>query len=524
MFRDFIKKRWPLFIVLIIFVFFKYPHLYSSFYWDESWPYASGVYKMYQNGPSLLPGAINGELARGHPLLFHFLGAIWLKVFGSSIFSLHCYALSISVFFLISIYEVALRFSNIGTASLAIILVAFQQMYFVQSAFVLLEILLGLLVFLSIYFYASKRYVLTAVSLTLLFYTKESGLVLGFVLGIDAVIRFFNKEESANKKWIPVFSLLFPLVMIILFFLMQKKISGWYVLPLYSNGFEETWAGFYDKFRASVKVVFRDDYRKFYFLLFVTATIWVASVQKRIRLLVPVITGILILLLCSDRFHNIINGKLLLVCFTIGLIWSTIELNKLFLKNQPVAKKTMLIIAVFSIFFFAFTSVNLFFIDRYVLCALIPILFMSAIYFAHLIIVIHKHILIPILILIVIIQYFGFKNTGHLGDNHIGAFDGIHVHEQIVRFLEKNNFKNAKIGVGGYLEVIHLRDPNTKYLSSSDTFKHVTWDINESTEIVIFDNIEPDYRYNEVLKDSSFKLIFKVSKGDAWGEIYRRIQ
>lgn len=522
MFMDFIKKRWPLFSVLIIFVFLKYPHLNSSFYWDESWPYASGVYKMYQNGPSLLPGAIEGELARGHPLLFHFMGAIWMKIFGSSIFSIHCYALSISVFFLILIYEVAFRLVNYWAAIFALVLVAFQQMYFVQSAFVLLEILLAFLVFVSIYFYVNKNYILTAISLTLLFYTKESGLVLGLVLGIDAITQLFKKEESVASKVKLILSLFIPLSMIGLFFLMQKWTSGWYVLPLYSNGFEQSWPGFYDKFRSSVKVVFRDDYRRYFFALFALIIFALAASQKNVRLLMATVISLVIFLVCSDQYHSLINSVLLVFLFFFSMLWLSVELNRSIFKQQNTLQKMLLISVVFSICFFAFTSYNLFFIDRYILCALIPLLFVSAVYFSQAILILEKRLFIPFLLVIASIQYYSIKNPQHLGDNSIWAFDGIFIHEQVVNFLDQNNFKDSKVGTGAYLEQIHLTDSNVRYLSSSKIFTSVKWELNEETEIAIFDNIEPDKRYNDVVNDSTFKLIFRVTKGKAWAEIYQR--
>jgi hypothetical protein len=67
----------------------------SAFFWDEAWGYAPALKSMAQAGPSLLPGSISTDLSRGHPLLFHFLGGVWIKIFGETNLSLHAYAFSL---------------------------------------------------------------------------------------------------------------------------------------------------------------------------------------------------------------------------------------------------------------------------------------------------------------------------------------------------------------------------------------------------------------------------------------------
>jgi 4-amino-4-deoxy-L-arabinose transferase-like glycosyltransferase len=127
---NFLKRRWLLFAVLVVFILCKVPHLYYPFYWDESWPYATAVRTMYNHGISLMPGAIEGELSRGHPLFFHAAAATWMKVFGATHFSMHCFALFIAVCCLVAVYEAGLRLFNQRVALLALLLVATQAIFF----------------------------------------------------------------------------------------------------------------------------------------------------------------------------------------------------------------------------------------------------------------------------------------------------------------------------------------------------------------------------------------------------------
>ncbi len=147
---DFLRKRWVLFLVLAVFVVCKIPHLYYPFYWDESWPYATAVKAMYAHGPSLMPNAIDGELSRGHPLFFHAAGALWMDVFGSSHFSMHCFALFIAIACLVSLYEIGLKLFNQRVAVLSLLLVSTLAIFFLHSSLLLFEILVAWLGFVSL--------------------------------------------------------------------------------------------------------------------------------------------------------------------------------------------------------------------------------------------------------------------------------------------------------------------------------------------------------------------------------------
>ena len=188
---SFLKDRLFLFVLLIVFICLKIPHLTLAYYWDESWPYVPAIFQMFARNISLLPGAVDPVLSRGHPLMFHALGAAWLHLFGTSHLSFHSFALFIAVCCLILVYEAGLRLFNKQTAMIASLLLATEVLFFVQSSLVLLELFIGFLAFAALYFYATRRFLITGIVLTMLFYTKESGMVLAGVLGIDAVIRFF---------------------------------------------------------------------------------------------------------------------------------------------------------------------------------------------------------------------------------------------------------------------------------------------------------------------------------------------
>ena len=97
------------FTLLFGLIIYKLKFLNLPFFWDESWVYAPSLRMMHDNGPSMMPNIIPIEYSRGHPLLFHFLGGVWLKIFGTSLISFHSFALFISVLVIIAFFVCAAR-------------------------------------------------------------------------------------------------------------------------------------------------------------------------------------------------------------------------------------------------------------------------------------------------------------------------------------------------------------------------------------------------------------------------------
>lgn len=482
---SFIKDHIFLFILLALFIVLKIPHLHYSFYWDESWPYASAISHMYEAGPGLLPGVIPADYSRGHPLLFHFLAAVWMKIFGTSHTAMHAFPLFLSVLGLAGIYEAALKLFNRNVAMISTLLIAFQVMFFVHSSFLLLEIFLAFLGFFSVYFYARRRYFWTGVFLTALFYTKESGMVLGVVLGMDALFFLFRKEEPLKKRMLNFLSVAVPVLMIGLFFVLQRFIEGWFVFPFHTGLIDLGPRDILTKLRGCFDVIFVHDLRQYFLLLLIVLFIAVAVMQKGLKTPVAILKG----------------------------IWQN---------DNKEQQRFLRLLILFIPLFFLFTSVNMF-IGRYLFLALLPVLFIGSVLLEKYAVVLSpKAGVMALLLLIAGIEAMAFyKNRDH-GDTDFGAFDGMYIHEQIVKYLENHQYYHHKVSTNAYLERVHLTDPYTGYLKGKDTFTQVSWQVTVATEIAVFDNIEPDYQYANVKADTSFQRVLRVEQGTVWGEIYVR--
>jgi 4-amino-4-deoxy-L-arabinose transferase-like glycosyltransferase len=528
---EFIRSRWVLIAVLTLFVLFKVPHLLLPFYWDESWPYVPAVREMYRNGISLLPSAINPDLSRGHPLFFHSIYAIWMHIFGSSNKALHSFALFISLVFLVTIFEVGSRLFNQRVAIMSLLLVATHVSFFIQSSFVLPELLVAFLVFLSIYLYVKERFFLATLSLTALFFTKESGLIAGFVIGSDAIISFFNKDIELKKRILRLLPVTTGCIAIASFFILQKQIRGWYFFPLHSNSILLKWDAIWSRFGTGVvHAVFCQDYEG---IIFVTMVVLLIIKNKLTNVMAPLSLSILIIIGYYTETSRIIElwGKgPLLYAYTYAIFFAFIFLylyvlfyfsRKQFYTNDT--QRRFVILTGIFIFCLILFSSDVYFISRYVLAAGIATLFLVAVFYDILISRSYKVLYYPLIMIILFTAYLSFKYNEGWGDEKIKFTQGLKTEAAIVEFMERSNFYDRYIYTNSFLDYKHLTDPNTGFLSSEKKFKNVEQGIDSLTEFLVYDNTEDIGVMPGVMKNNTaFELIYRIAYGDKWAEIYRK--
>lgn len=519
----FFKKRWVLFLVLIVFTVCKLPQLHYAYYWDESWPYAVAIKAMYTHGISLMPTAIDPELSRGHPLFFHAIAALWMNIFGASHVSMHSFALVISLLFLVTVYEAGLKLFDQRAAVISIVLVSMQMIFFVQSSFVLFDMLVAFLSFLSIYLYAKEKYLLTAICLSVLFYTKESGLIAGFVIGIHALAGLFNRDIVWRARLYRLASIAVPCILIGIFFLIQKHIRGWYIFPLYNGLIEHKWDNFWYCFKVNcVSGTIVSDFRNWDCWLLLAISVIATIKNKNYRYLVLFFPG-LVIYYCTDdmRSGRIMPGIPFFILFIISIVAMLLVLVKLKVIETATQKKFIGMLCAFIFCFWCFSAMN-FFTPRYLLAAIVPLLFFAAVVLASFIQQTYRWLFYPVLLLILAIGIYDWKTDTNYGDSNFGAFEGIDVQQHVVDFFEQHDYYNKNIGCL-FLENQHLSNAASGFLHTAKVFSNVGWDINNKTDFAIFDNIEPDpVRYGKMKKDPDFQLVYRCQKGMVWAEVYGR--
>ena len=156
------------------------------------------------------------------------------------------------------------------------------------------------------------------------------------------------------------------------------------------------------------------------------------------------------------------------------------------------------------------------------MAAIIPVLFLLAVFFDMLIRQTNSILYYPLLMIIAVVALFAFKNDEGWGDCNLGYKYGVKTQLAVVEFMERSNFYDKNIACSSFLETEHLTDRRTGFLSSDRTFNHITSAVDSTTDLVIFDDIETDKNYNSVLKNPHFELIYHIEMHGVWADIFRR--
>ena len=522
--RPILLQRLPLVIILALFVAFRCPYLFYPYYWDESWPYATAVASMYKNGISLLPGSIDPELSRGHPLFFHAAAATWGHIFGMSKISMHSFALTISLLFMVTIYEAGLRLFNIRVAVLGLLLICTQVVFVVQSTFLLLEMMVAFLAFISMYSYVRGKYTQTGIYLTMLFLTKESGLIMGFVLGIDALWQLRTINKNNFREHLPrLLAIAIPCLAVAGFFLLQLLINGWLIFPLYSGLIEHRWDHFWYLFsKGAVECTFISGYRGWTYIAALILSVAAAIRSKKYALATIALPIALVYFMSGKQGPHDFTGSLL---HFIGLLSGTALAVHIFTLPWLFAdKQQQLLIRLSIAFMFCFTifSATNFFSYRYLMAAMIPGLFVAVVVIDRMASLTQPKLVYVAATLLLAINGYAYATDTDYGDADPGAFNAMKLQQRAIDYLESRKQFNTPIASGSFLTRVHLTDPATGFLHGPDTFTHVKYDITDSTRFIVMDNIEPDGRYPTIKASPYLKLAFRDTLNGLWTEVYER--
>ncbi len=460
-------------IILLGFVVFKLTHIDIPFFWDESWVYGPAIQIMSDNGPGLLPSAMQEYISRGHPLLFHFLGGLWIKLFGSSLTSIHLFPLLFSVALLIVLYLFGRNNYSPEVGFYSFIFLVVQPAFLAQSAMVLPEIMLSFWIFVAIISYLKGNKLLYTISATLALFTKESALVFVFIiLAFELTQILFSKNNRKEKirKIQQMYFLFLPLFLIFIFFLIQYFQKGWFFYPEHTGMIDLSWFQIHYKLSA-------------YF-----------------------------------EYLNLKNGNSLI---TILLIFSFFYLL-LFNRKVLVEYHRVLLLFLASILGYAiFSSIN-FFTSRYLLSVFPLFVVISSLLWIRLKAV--WWIKIPVLTIIISFSLsFSFlPSKFHQGDTNMGYLDGIRVHQQAIDFMVSQGFQGKKIYTH-FLMINQLKNYRSRYLLKEETFKNVHSSLSENIELIVYSSFEREFDPKQIIATEPFELLERFESGKAFTEIYIRI-
>lgn len=419
--------------------------------------------------------------------------------------------MSIAVTFLIYIYYAAQRMFDNPTALFAVVLISFQQMYFFQSSFVMIELFLAFCGFVALYSYLQKQYSVSIFFLSVLFLTKESGIILGIIIAGDIALSMLS--DLRNKENFKKLLFIIPFLIITSFFILQKYINGWYVLPLYTDEINTTLSTFNNKFKSCITVIFIDEYRKVYFSALVILLLY--NTRKIIPKIVLAILTITIIYYHKAFIDNNIINTVISLIFSTSFLYFCYNISSYIYNATHSQIRFIKVFGFFFLLFSYFSAYNLFFIDRYLLIILVPCLFISAGIMINIVQELKPKWYYATLVSLIVVESVSFYRA-----KGVHPFDGLDIHTQVAHEIEKSFDVNTSIAAGGYLERVHLTDTNTQFLIHKKPFTKVDWVIDEQTQVIIFDNIESDSRYNNFNTNKQYVLFKRFENKTAWAEIY----
>jgi hypothetical protein len=500
-------RRLSPFIIIAAFFLYKLTHLGISFFWDESWVYAPAIQVLAENGPSLLPDAISLEYSRGHPLLFHFLGALWVKIFGSGFFSMHFFALVITTFFLLIANQVLQRIGDRVFASTVLLILCVQPLFVAQASMVLPEMLLATLSLACIHFYMSGKthlYILFGI-LTVL--TKETG-----ILVLVSIVLFdFIRNISDKRSFVDIikrgFLLALPLLTLGLHMLYLKSVFGWFLYPEHTGMIKK------DLFTISsnfIQVVHDQVTFQGRFLIsgpFVALYLFTLLRSKRFRDILLAIIAVLFAIFTLKFYGIQYPLSLLYLVFSIHLCVTQ------FMNEQKDTNQYLLLFLIFILIYALFSAAN-FYTVRYLLSTLIftiiiPLYFLLSHKKLKKWIILYLGATVPAFVYLLL-------NPENVRDINLSYLDYCPTQLEVVQYFEENDLYEAQINTM-FLMSVALTDEKAGYRGTEDVFKYVNQENGGEEDYYIFYNVEDDKRRDGL----DGELIQRYESGLVWFEIWK---
>ncbi len=498
---------------------FKFKHLSLPYFWDEAWVYAPAVLEMHKSGLSLLPDAIPPELSRGHPLLFHFLAACWVKIFGTSFFAVHSFALTVSVALLVAVYLFCKEFFSPLVGLLASLMLAVQPLFLAQSSFLLPEVMMALWTVLVLYYYLKEKWILFIVFASLMLLTKESGIVLLGTIGLWTLFEnvFLKKEPVFKPEALKTYVLIAsPLMVAGVYFIIQKLQNGWFLYPEHIGMMTFGWGIFHKKLLDVYGFLLQGQGR---YLLFISFFFCVSFFWKSLswieKIFIPfaylAVTYILFNLWGADDKLSIV---LILIIF--ARLFQTLFIK---IYNEDVLTGRVLSIsALFVFFYFIFSQLN--FLSLRYLLLIVPVIILIILGFIYRILEDKKWLFILVAVVSIANCFRQIHKYENVGDYNLSYIDAIKAQQKLVNYCEENKLHENKI-FASFILNNSLSNPIAGFLSAPKSFADLTDTLTSDVEYCLFTNIDLQEENDSLLNVIKLEKVKSFETNKVWIDVYK---
>lgn len=517
--REAWMPRAVLLLVAFAFILFKLPYLSLPYYWDEAWVYAPAVKAMHENGISLLPWAIPPELSRGHPLLFHVLGALWMSVFGDTFTAMHSLPLCISILLILASYWLGARLGGEWMGASAALLVASNEMLLAQSGLLLPEVTLALLMTLAVIAYLARFPWLYLITCTLALWTKETALVLVIAVAMThALSHIYGGNWPESRAWLRWMLLLFlPVVIAGSYFLLQWWKFGWVFFPEHLEMITRSRIDVAYKAKLAFTNAFETEGLQYLTLAGCVAAPLLLIRRGAALSILSALAFIAAIKMLWGRWPvpESIQLPAVLIALAIGIG----SLSLLIRRTECRLHVPVFLFGILCIGLWAFSSLN-FFTPRYLL-PIHPFLVVGALASLHASGLARRAWALPAVAAFMAATMLASLCTDdHIGDVRLNYRDAISMHKERINYCDQRAMHEARI-MASFSDIHYMTHRDAGYLDGSPVFSGCAKEPMPEAEYAFVD-YQSRKELPDELKYSGFIRIARFRSGQAWGDVYQR--
>ncbi len=495
---------------------FALQYIHLGHFWDEAWVYVPALKEMSLKGVSLFPHTISVELTRGHPLLFHFIGGWWYKLFGLSNEAGHSYALLLANVTLVIIYLGTRKVVGPLGAFFTVLFIIVQPIFLTQSAMVFPEMMVTLFAVLAAFAYHQQRVSLFVVALSCLLYTKESGLVYFMAFLIWDLFRIIFLKDTFKlllKYTIPVLVIIaHPLILYWNFewFLFPEHTSlilddiedvKWQLRRVFEQNFHvqgREWLFF----PIMALMVLESRIRPFWVKLILIAAAFSAFKVLFIKWVVPDWAMILILLTA---------------CIAPPFVWL-----KLRVKEQTSQTTHLLAVGFLALVGYVIFSAINFFTIRYLLSSIVLTTILVSIGLWKSFIPVWAKTVVSVVLVCVPLYYTATLRD--VGEVNLGLYDDLQAQQNAVDWIVDNVSQDAWICTN-FVSAHYLLYPHAGYLSEEERYQllHVNYCLTPcETEYVLRTRTVAECNINQDWEADGYEAVFVDTVGISSATVFRK--
>ncbi|HNF71502.1 MAG TPA: hypothetical protein PLP34_03750 [Chitinophagaceae bacterium] len=457
-------------LVLLVMVGIKIPDLHLPYYWDEAWSYARAIHHMQEDHITLNPAKTDPEIFRGHPLLFYAFSATLARWGSMSPLFMHTAMLILCLLLLLYFFYTLYRTFQPYVAVWAIVWLALQEVYMVQSSFLLPEIAVAMLSFFALMAcYRNRVWEFLLWALPLVF-IKESGLVAALSCFVFAGIRVLSSKNTSVQKIGQGILWGLPLLFFAVFLIIQKVKWGWFLFPEHTGLMNWDRAAILSKMQGILMYLTKEEYRLIPMLVFALAFFFLLVFKFRVF---------------KETYFN--SFSVLLILFILA--------------------------------YTVFCALN-FYSTRYLLALFPPVSLLMALSFGPLFSSQRKQFVFAFCgLLYFTITYVALPAKG-LGDTSKRYTASVRTQQKTI---EEFVLKHAQESFhADFLMRTNLSDATCGYIPAGKQVRLAEW---PDASYLICSSIEPlDALVQDALNQKQLTLVYECSEAEAWCRVYRNLK